>query len=200
MVVPPALAVKVAVSVELTAATVAVNDALVAPAATVTEAGTVTAALLLVRLTANPPVPAAAVRVSVHASLPAPVIDPFAHDRLLSTPGAASPVPLRAIVAVPPPAALLVRLMVPVAAPAAAGSNCTLKVAVWPGLRVSGKLTPDIEKPAPVMVAALTITEAVPDEVSVTACVAGVFTTTSPKARLDVLSVSPAVAAFSVRA
>ena len=80
MVVPPALAVKVAVWVELTTATVAVNDALVTPAATVTEAGTVTAALLLAKLTVNPPVPAAAVSVTVQASLPALVIDPFVHD------------------------------------------------------------------------------------------------------------------------
>ncbi len=83
----------------LTAETVAVKPALVAPAATVTEDGTVTAALLLDRLTAWPPVPAAAVNVTVQASVPAPVIDEFVHDNALTVldpvPAAATPVPLR---------------------------------------------------------------------------------------------------------
>jgi hypothetical protein len=47
----------------------------VAPAATVTLAGTVTAELLLDRLTANPPLAAAAFSVTVQLSLPALVID-----------------------------------------------------------------------------------------------------------------------------
>ena len=67
----PAVALSVAVVVVLTAATVAVKAALVALAATVTEAGTVTELLLLDRVTACPPVPAAALSVTVQVSVPA---------------------------------------------------------------------------------------------------------------------------------
>ena len=69
------MAVSVAVWAVVTAETVAVKLALVAPEDTVTEAGTVTALLLLDRLTARPPVPAAAERVTVQASVPAPVME-----------------------------------------------------------------------------------------------------------------------------
>lgn len=68
----------------LTADTLAVKLALVAPAATVTDEGTVTAGLLLVRFTASPPVPAAAVRLTAHASEPAPVSEPLLQVKLLS--------------------------------------------------------------------------------------------------------------------
>jgi hypothetical protein len=78
-----AAAVRVAVWAVVTAETVAVNPALVAPAGTVTDAGTVTALLLLERLTASPPVPAAAESVTVHASVPEPVMDPWLQDREL---------------------------------------------------------------------------------------------------------------------
>jgi hypothetical protein len=73
--VPPVAAVIVADCAELTADTVAENAALVAAAGTVTEAGTTTALLLLERLTLKPPVGADAVRVTVHASVPDPVMD-----------------------------------------------------------------------------------------------------------------------------
>jgi len=71
LVTPPAVAPSVAVVVVLTAATVAVKLALVALAGIVTEAGTVTELLLLDRVTACPPVLAAALSVTVHASVPA---------------------------------------------------------------------------------------------------------------------------------
>jgi hypothetical protein len=67
----PAEAVSVTVAADETAATVAVKLAEVAPAATVTEDGTVTDEALLARLTAKPPVGAAAVNVTVHESVPA---------------------------------------------------------------------------------------------------------------------------------
>ena len=55
-------------------------------------------------------------------------------------------------------------------------------------MRVSGKLVPDMLKPAPVTVAALMVTGAVPVDIRVTDCgVAAVFTVTLPKARLPVL-------------
>ena len=68
-----ALAVRVAVCAVLTEEIVAVKLAVVEPAATVTEAGTVTDELLLARLTVNPPVAAAAFSVTVQLSVPAPV-------------------------------------------------------------------------------------------------------------------------------
>jgi len=117
---PPALAVTVAVAELETEATVAVKAALVAPAATVTLAGTVTELLLLARLTLTPPVGAAVFRLTVQASVPAPVKDDVTHASELST---AVPVPLRLTTVVEPADALLVTLRDPVTAPAAAGAN-----------------------------------------------------------------------------
>jgi hypothetical protein len=74
----------VAVVAVLTADAEAVNVAVVAPAATVTDDGTVTAVLLLERVIANPPVAAAAVSVTVHESVPAPAIVAFVHVSALS--------------------------------------------------------------------------------------------------------------------
>ena len=109
--------------------TVAVKAALVALAGTVTEAGTVTATLLLDRLTAKPPAGAAAVNVTVQASVPDPVKD----DVLQVNPFSAAvtvPLPVKARVEVLPLAALLEIVNCPVAAPAVVGSNCTLKLEV----------------------------------------------------------------------
>ena len=64
---------------------VAVKLALVAPAATVTEAGTTTAVSLLDKLTAWPPLPAAAFSVNEQLSVPAPVIDPLVQLNPLGT-------------------------------------------------------------------------------------------------------------------
>jgi hypothetical protein len=99
----PALAVTVTVSAVVTEATVAVNPALVAPAATVTVAGTETAALLLAKLTLSPPLGAAEVKVTVQASAPAPVRDALLHESALNDDvvGVAAPVPLRLITALP---------------------------------------------------------------------------------------------------
>src|SRR5580693_2795380 len=123
----PALAVSVAVCDKLTAVTVAENEPLVAPAATVTDVGTVTAELLLLRPTTKPPVAAAALSVTVQLSVPAPVIEPFAQVSPLST---GTPVPLKPTTVDVPVDELLVRVSDPVTAPAAVGSNCTVKVAV----------------------------------------------------------------------
>ncbi|MBI1791167.1 MAG: hypothetical protein HYR60_26865 [Acidobacteria bacterium] len=62
---PPAVAVTVTVWSADGLPAVAVKLAVVEPEATVTEAGTASAALLLDRLTANPPPPAVLVRVTV---------------------------------------------------------------------------------------------------------------------------------------
>jgi hypothetical protein len=81
---PPELALRVTDCAVVTADAVAVKAALVALAGTVTEEGTVSAALLLARPTLNPPVGAAAVSVTVQASVPAPVIDALAQAMALS--------------------------------------------------------------------------------------------------------------------
>ena len=98
---PPALAVKVTACAVETDDTVAVNPALLALAGTSTVAGTVTAALLLVRDTLKPPLPAGPLSVTVQASLPAPVIDALLQDSALKVAATAVPVPVRPITAVP---------------------------------------------------------------------------------------------------
>jgi hypothetical protein len=61
----PKVAVIAAVLVVVTVCVLAVNVALVAPAGTVTLPGTVAAELLLAKLTTVPPLPAAALKVTV---------------------------------------------------------------------------------------------------------------------------------------
>ena len=123
----PTFAVSVTVVAVLTAVTVAEKVALVEPDATVTDAGTVTALLLLPRLTANPPPAAATFSVTVQVSVPAPVMDPFAQVRPVKT---GNPVPFRLIGVDEPVDELLVSVNDPVTAPATVGSNCTVSVAV----------------------------------------------------------------------
>lgn len=57
------------------------------PAATVTEAGTVTAALLLERLTMSPPAGAAVVNVTVQVSVPAVANELVEHESALRAAG-----------------------------------------------------------------------------------------------------------------
>ena len=123
----PALAVSVTVCALLTAVTVAEKVALEEPEATVTDAGTVTAELLLARFTAKLPLAAAAFSVTEQLSVPAPVIDPLVQLSPLST---GTPVPPRLIAVEAPVEELLLKVSVPVAAPAAVGSNCTVNVTV----------------------------------------------------------------------
>jgi hypothetical protein len=171
----------------LTDKTVAVKLAVVAPAATVTDAGTVTAELLLVRLTANPPLAAATFSVTVQLSVPALVIDALLQVKPLN---AGVPEPLRLITVDVPLDELLVKVNEPVSAPAAEGSNCTVSVAVEFGLRVSGKVAPEKVKPGPATVAALMVTATVPVEDRVTVCFVAVFTFTVPKPMLPALTLS----------
>jgi len=89
----PALDESVTVWAVLTDATVAEKLALAEPAGTVTDAGTVTAELLLERPTVNPPLGAAAFRATVQVSVPDPVIEELVHDSEVST---GTPVPLKA--------------------------------------------------------------------------------------------------------
>ncbi len=81
----PAVAVNVTVCAVLTEETVAVKLALFAPDGTVIVAGTATALLLLVRLTATPPLGAAAFSVAVQLSVPAAFIDALLQVTALNT-------------------------------------------------------------------------------------------------------------------
>jgi hypothetical protein len=197
----PEVAVRVADCVVVTESMAAEKATLVALAGTVTVAGSVTAGLLLERLTFRPPLPAAALRNTVQESVPVPVIEALEQESAFSVPGAAVPVPLRLIATDGWALELLVRVIVPVSAPAVVGLNLTVSVAVCPWLRVSGKLAPDILKPAPVSVPALMVSGAVPEEVRLTDCgVAAVFNATLPKARLLALRLNVGVLALSARA
>jgi hypothetical protein len=85
---------------------------------------------------------------------------------------------------------LLPIVICPLAAPVDVGRNCTCSVTACVGFSVTGKLPPTIVKPAPVIAAELTVTGAVPVDVSVNVCVADVFTVTLPKPRLAALTVN----------
>jgi hypothetical protein len=106
---------------------VAVNPALVEPAAIATADGTETAVLLLARFTVNPPDGAAPLIVTVQASVPDPVSEfvvQLRPDRLGRI--EIVPVPLNPTVSVPLADALLTRVIAPVTVPAEVGSNRTL--------------------------------------------------------------------------
>ncbi len=171
----------------LTDKTVAVKLAVVAPAATVTVAGTVTAELLLTRPTAKPPLAAATFNVTVQLSVPTAVIDALVQLKPLNT---GVPDPVRLTTVEVPLDELLVKVNEPVSAPAAVGSNCTVSVAVEFGLRVRGNVAPEIVKPGPATVAALMVTATVPVEDRVTVCVVAVFTFTVPNPMLPALTLS----------
>jgi hypothetical protein len=92
---------------------------------------------------------------------------------------------------------LLARVIAPVNDVVVVGLKLTVSVAVWPSLRVSGKFTPDILKPAPVSVPALMMSGAVPEEVRMTDLVAAVFNVTLPKARVLGLRLRVGMKAFN---
>jgi len=79
----PCFAVKVTVSEELTADTLATKLAVLDPEATFTEEGILTAPLLLARLTSDPVLGAAELNPTVQLSEPVPVIEAFAQSRLV---------------------------------------------------------------------------------------------------------------------
>jgi len=102
-------------------------------------------------------------------------------------------VPLRLIAVVLPEEALLLIVNVPVTAPAVAGSKPTESVNDCPGFNVAGNVAPEMLKPLPDTDAALMVSEAVPDDVSVTDREAAVFTDTEPNPMLLVLRVRAGV-------
>jgi hypothetical protein len=114
----------------------------------VTVAGTAIALLLLARLTARPPLPAAAFKVIEQESADAPVIDPFTHVSPVRT---GTPMPLRATDAEESLWALLAIVSWPDAAPDAVGSNWRVNVMLSLPPTVMGKLFPaPREKDCPV--------------------------------------------------
>lgn len=178
----PAEAVTCADSAAVTADTVAVKPALVAPAGTVTEEGTATAVLLLASATVSPPTVAGAFSVTVQLSVPAPVIRPLLQLNPLSTPGAAAavPVPLSATVRVAVPA---VTVMDPVCVPAAMGANCSWSV--WlcpPAIETVPLFSPAREKYWPVTCGVASCTADEPLFVTDTVALAVCPTSTDPKA------------------
>ena len=122
---PPAFAVIVTACAVATEDTVAVNPALVAFAGTVNVLGTVTSELLVDRFTLSPPFGAAAVSVTVHASLPDPVMAPLLQLSALNAVGPVTvvPVPLSVITGVAVVEESVATVSCPVAVPAAAGLN-----------------------------------------------------------------------------
>ncbi len=110
--------------------------------------------------------------------------------RFTCSPPDETPVPVRPIVVEAPVEELLVRTSAPEAALAAVGSNCTSSTAVWFGARVSGKLAPVTENPAPLTAALFTVTASVPLEVKISACVAGEFRFTLPNPIVAELTLS----------
>lgn len=78
--IPPKFAVRVTARADETAEYAALKLAVVAPAAIVTLAGTVTAVLLLLKLTLAPPLGAALVKDTVHTSVPVPATAALLHE------------------------------------------------------------------------------------------------------------------------
>src|SRR5512137_1228009 len=111
---PPALAVRVTEVAAATEVVATVKVAVVAPARTVTEAGTVADALLEERLTAVPPVGAAAVSVTVPVEDDPPVTAVGFTETLESADVTAGAFTVSVVVRLTP-AALAVRVMAVVA-------------------------------------------------------------------------------------
>jgi len=123
---PPVLALRATEVAVLTDETVAEKEALDAPAVMVTVEGTATAELLLAKSTVMA-LAAAVFNVTVQESEPAAVIELLAQVRPVST---GMPVPLRLTVVDAPVEELLVKVSVPVDAPATVGPNSKVRVAV----------------------------------------------------------------------
>lgn len=95
--------------------------------------------------------------------------------------------------------ALLVTVILPVALPAAAGSNVAVKAAVCPFERINPRTPPLALNPAPATTTFEIVTLEFPALVSVTVCVSVVETLTLPKATLVALLFRSAVSALTVR-
>jgi hypothetical protein len=190
----PALAVSVAVCALATGVAYALNWTLDRFALINPAGDTVTAALLLDKATLRPAAGAGPLMVAVQRSVAVPPSDALAQDRPVST---GKPVPLSETTAVLFVVELLVRVNCPVSAPSAVGSNSTPTVAVWPGVKVIGNVPAASVKPAPLTVAPLMVTGAVPVELRVIDWVVGVFTPALAKVMLDEVRLSAGAGTFN---
>jgi hypothetical protein len=95
------------------------------------------------------------------------------------------------------PGALSVKVMFPVAGPAAVGANCTANEIDWPPVMVFGSDSPLIPKPVPDSVARLIVTFELPVFVSVTFCVLDLPTCTFEKFKVEGEIDSPACVAVA---
>src|SRR5512146_681257 len=77
---------------------------------------------------------------------------------------------------------LFTRLTLPLAEPPVVGANVTVKLLVWPGVRVNGTVMPLMLNPVPEAVACEIVRFAEPGLLKVTVCVALLPTFTLPKA------------------
>jgi hypothetical protein len=190
---------------------VAVNGAPLAPAGTITDAGTPTASVLLARPTARPPVAAAEFRVTLQpVELPA-VIDAFVQLSFLTS-GIALPVSLTflefvelaltaswllivdkldelvrwPLLIIDGAGELVLSVSSPFTFPAAFGLSCTIRVADWPGFSVIGMVASGTEKPGPVMVIESIETGASPVDETISGCeyVPSTFTVLKSRTRL----------------
>jgi hypothetical protein len=128
------------------------KTALVAPAGTATDTGTVTDALLLLRSMLSPPVGAAPLSETVQTSVPAPVIAELLHVNPVTVNGTAMPVPVSATTVELPFVASLVTVSCPDAVPVDFGTNWTCKPKWPPAGTVTGKVgCPTIEKDSPLI-------------------------------------------------
>ncbi len=176
---PPALAVNIAACVDVTADASAVNSALLAPAGTVTEAGTTTALSLLVKLIARPPLAAAAFRVTVQVSAALPRMDPLTQ---LNSVSMGTPVPLNVTEVEVPLDALLAIVSWPLADPDAVGLNWTVTVTLALAPTVIGRDPfPLIANGCPVRFNSEISIVADPEFVSVTTLLTVLPTATCPK-------------------
>ena len=172
------------VSAVETAAALAVKEAVVAVAGIVMEAGTFTFGLLLASAIITPDFGAEPDSVTLQESASTPTMDALLQVRALSVGEAVVPLPVRLTACVP---ALLVRVSWPDADPAVLGLKCTVRTVAWAGLSVIGTLTPESEKPVPLMVLDLIVSGTLPVEVTVTDFVTAVPTATSPNCMEEML-------------
>jgi hypothetical protein len=96
--------------------------------------------------------------------------------------------------------ALLTIETVPLALPAACGAYCTVRLPLWPGVNVSGKVSPLPLNPVPVTVACEITRFAVPLFLSCTVCEPVFPVITDPKLALPGVAVNPACTPVPVTA
>jgi hypothetical protein len=162
-------------------------------AGTVTLAGTTTAESLLERATATPPLCAAPLRVTVQASVPAPVIEDCAQEIALNA--ADTPAALISMVRLPADE-LLVIVTIPVKLLTCGEVKPRFRIAVWPGFSVKGVVTPVAENSDPATEMPEIVTGALPVEDRVTLCETVCPTAMLPKLIVDALTASTGLAAI----